>query len=218
MEKDGVRLDGTGYLEVLNKFLIPTAYLGPISYYAILLQKANCIIEKHEYFVKQSIRNRCNIYGANGKLRLTIPKIREKSNNTIINNIKISNEENWQKIHWNAIESAYNSSPFFIYYKDELRDIYNNKEIFLMDFNNKIQDVILNFLKVDKEQMYSNEYNNTGDFKDLRSYKFDINNIPRYDQVFMEKHGFIDNLSILDLLFNLGPESLDYLYSIETNI
>ena len=218
MEKDGVRLDGTGYLEVLNKFLIPTAYLGPISYYAILLQKANCIIEQHEYFVKQSIRNRCNIYGANGKLRLTIPKIREKSNKTIINNIKISNEEKWQKIHWNAIESAYNSSPFFKYYKDELRDFYHKKEMFLMNFNNKLQNIMLKFLQVDREQIYSNEYNNTGEFKDLRNYKFDINNIPRYDQVFMEKHGFIANLSILDLLFNLGPESLDYLYNIEINI
>ena len=78
--------------------------------------------------------------------------------------------------------------------------------------------MILKFLQVDKKQIYSSEYNNTGEFKDLRSCKFDINNIPRYDQVFMEKHGFISNLSILDILFNLGPESTDYLTSLDTSI
>ena len=100
---------------MLNRPLLPTAYLAPISYYAILFQKANCEIEYHEHFIKQSVRNRCEIYGANGRLRLTIPKHRQGSSKTLITNIKISYQEEWQREHWNAIVSAYNSSPFFIF-------------------------------------------------------------------------------------------------------
>ena len=83
----------------------------------------------HEHFVKQSIRNRCEIYGANGKLRLTIPKERKGSSKTIIKEIKISYKEDWQKLHWNAIKSAYNSSPFFEYYQDELEPFFKKKKV-----------------------------------------------------------------------------------------
>ena len=105
---------------MLNNPLLPTAYLAPVKYYAILLQAKNCSIEHHEHFIKQSIRNRCEIYGANGELRLTIPKERKGSSKTIISEIKISYKDDWQKLHWNAIKSAYNSSPFFEYYSNEL--------------------------------------------------------------------------------------------------
>tara|TARA_B100000214_G_scaffold138374_1_gene98728 strand:- start:4973 stop:5587 length:615 start_codon:yes stop_codon:yes gene_type:complete len=202
---------------VSNNFLIPTSYLAPIGYYALLLKK-NCTIENYEYFVKHSIRNRCEIYGANGKLILTVPKIRKASSKTTINKIKISNSENWRKIHWNAIKSCYNSSPFFQYYKNELKEIYNFEEELLINFNNKLQKVILNFLKIKTTYTFSSNFKKKGDFFDLRDYKFNINNMKEYNQVFMEKHGFIDNLSIIDLLFNLGPESKDYLTSLNNKV
>ena len=82
-------------MELNNSFLLPTSYLAPIGYYAILLQNKNCEIEQYEHFVKQSIRNRCDIYGANGKLQLTIPKQRKGSSKTIIKEIKISYKQNW---------------------------------------------------------------------------------------------------------------------------
>ena len=107
-------------------FLLPISYLGPIEYYAFLIQK-ECIIESKEHFVKQSLRNRCSIYGANGSQTLTIPKERKSSDKTLITDINISNKENWQKSHWQSIVSAYNSSPFFEYYKDELLPFYNTK-------------------------------------------------------------------------------------------
>ena len=217
MQMDGIKYDGIDYLKVSNNFLIPTAYLAPIGYYALLLKK-NCKIENYEYFIKQSIRNRCEIYGANGKLRLTIPKKRKSSSKTSINQIRISNKENWKKTHWNAIKSCYNSSPFFQYYKDELKEVYDVKENFLINFNNKLQKVILNFLKIKTTHTYSNRFEKKGDFFDLRDYKFNINNMKEYNQVFMEKHGFIDNLSIIDLLFNLGPESKDYLTSLNNKV
>ena len=132
---------------MLNNPLLPTAYLAPISYYAILLQHPNYSVEVHEHFIKQSIRNRCEIYGANGKLRLSIPKERKGSSKTIIQQLKISYKQNWQKEHWNAIVSAYNSSPFFEYYKDELQAIFEEKEDYLVVFNSKLQNIILNLLQ-----------------------------------------------------------------------
>ena len=203
---------------MLNNPLLPTAYLAPIKYYAILLQAKNCIIEHHEHFIKQSIRNRCEINGANGKLRLTIPKERKGSSKTIISKIKISYKDDWQKLHWNAIKSAYNSSPFFEYYSNELEVFYQEKESNLIIFNNKLQEVILDLLQEENNSTPTVEYLHSGNFTDLRNNDFKVANPEKYNQVFMEKHGFIPNLSILDLLFNLGPESSDYLHNLDISI
>ena len=197
-----------------NNPLLPTAYFGPISYYAILLQHPHCSIELHEHFIKQSIRNRCDIYGANGKLQLTIPKQRKGSDKTIIKEIQISYKQNWQKEHWNAIVSSYNSSPYFEYYKDELQPFFEQEEMLLINFNYKLQSVILKLLQEEKEAKTTNEYLHKGNFSDLRNHKWNLEKQEKYTQVFMEKHGFIANLSILDLLFNLGPESADYLHNL----
>ena len=203
---------------MLNNPLLPTAYFGPISYYAILLQHRNCSIEIHEHFVKQSIRNRCDIYGANGKLQLTIPKQRKGSDKTIIKEIQISYKESWQKEHWNAIVSSYNSSPYFEYYKDEFLPFFEKEEMLLIDFNNKLQVVILKLLQEEKDVKTTTEYLHKGNFSDLRNHKWNTEKQEKYDQVFMEKHGFIPNLSIIDLLFNLGPESADYLHNLAISI
>ncbi len=203
---------------MLNKPLLPTAYLAPISYYKVLLQQGDCKIEYHEHFVKQSIRNRCEIYGANGKLRLTIPKQRQGSNKTRINKIKISYKNKWQQEHWKSIVSAYNSSPFFEYYKDEIKPFFEKKETYLINYNNQLQELILSLLQIESKHTPTNEYKHIGDFTDLRNHKFNTQKLEKYDQVFMEKHGFIANLSILDLLFNLGPESADYLNNLNTSI
>ena len=203
---------------MLNNPLLPTAYLAPISYYAILLQHPNCSVELHEHFIKQSIRNRCDIYGANGKLRLSIPKERKGSSKTIIKNLKISYKQNWQKQHWNAIESAYNSSPFFEYYKDELKPFFEEKEEYLVSYNFKLQKIILIMLQHENIIKNTTKYLDKGDFFDLRDYTWELKKQKKYDQVFMEKKGFIPNLSILDLLFNLGPESADYLHNLDLSI
>jgi len=203
---------------VLNNLLLPTAYLAPIFYYAILLQHPNYSIELNEHFIKQSIRNRCYIYGANGKLRLSIPKERKGSSKTIIENLKISYKQNWQKQHWNTIESAYNSSPFFEYYKDDLKPFFEEKEEYLVNFNSRLQKAILSMLQEENTIKNTTEYLHKGDFFDLRNYTWELKKQEKYDQVFMEKQGFIPNLSILDLLFNLGPESADYLYNLDLSI
>ena len=204
---------------MLNNSLLSTAYFGPISYYAILLQHSNCNIEHHEHFVKQSIRNRCNIYGANGELQLTIPKQRKGSDKTIIKKIQISYKQNWQKEHWNAIVSSYNSSPYFEYYKDKFLPFFEEEEeVLLINFNQKLQTVILSILQEEKRIQTTSKYLHKGNFTDLRNHNWNLKKQDRYNQVFMEKHGFIANLSILDLLFNLGPESADYLHNLDISI
>ena len=186
--------------------IIPTTYFGPIEYYAIIL-KYNCSIETHEHFIKQSIRNRCQIYSSYGKLNLTIPKTSLNSSKTSIKDIKISYAQNWQRTHWRAIKFSYNSSPYFQYYKDEIKDLLNKKETYLLKLNLKIHEKILSILKINTKINITNQYFKQGDFKDLREYKFNNVIAEEYEQVFSNKHQFISNLSILDLIFNLGPES-----------
>jgi len=203
---------------VLNNPLLSTAYLAPISYYAILLKQNNSMIEYHEHFIKKSIRNRCDIMNTNGRLSLSIPVNRKTKTKTKISKIKISYAENWQKSHWKSIVSSYNSSPFFEYYKDKLKPYFLKEEEYLIDFNNNLQKEILALLKIKFKITYNSIYKRTGDFTDLRDNNSIKINTIRYDQVFMEKHKFINNLSIIDLLFNMGPESLDYLHQLQIKI
>lgn len=203
---------------MLNNPLLSTAYLAPISYYAILLKQNNSMIEYHEHFVKKSIRNRCDIMNTNGRLSLSIPVNRKTKTKTKISKIKISYAENWQKNHWKSIVSSYNSSPFFEYYKDKLKPYFLKEEEYLIDFNNNLQKEILALLKIKFTITYNSIYKRTGDFTDLRDNNSIKINTIRYDQVFMEKHKFINNLSIIDLLFNMGPESLDYLHQLQIKI
>ena len=117
------------------KVLIPISYLGPVAYYSAILKYEEIFIETKEHFIKQSFRNRSVIMGANGSQNLTIPKERKSSDKTLITDINISNKENWQKSHWQSIVSAYNSSPFFEYYKDELEHFYTTEQSNLFDLN-----------------------------------------------------------------------------------
>lgn len=196
-----------------NKIILPTAYLAPTIYYAILL-KNKCLIESNENFNKRSIRNHCNIYGSNGKLKLSIPI--KKTNHKKIKSIKICYKENWQKRHWNSINSAYNSSPFFQYYKDEFSHFFIQKETYLFSFTQKLQQKFLKLLNIESNILNTKYYQKQGNFLDLRNIKWVDNNQKKHDQVFDKKYGFIKNLSIIDLLFNLGPDTKNYLSSIDT--
>ena len=118
---------------MLNNPLLSTAYLAPISYYAILLKQNNSMIEYHEHFIKKSIRNRCDIMNTNGRLSLSIPVNRKTK--TKISKIKISYAENWQKSHWKSIVSSYNSSPFFEYYKDKLKPYFLKTQLVMYMLN-----------------------------------------------------------------------------------
>ena len=202
-------------MESNKQFLFPTSYLAPIGYYAVLLQNPICEIEQHEHFIKQSIRNRCDIYGANGKLTLSISIQRKASSKTIIKDIKISYDFPWQKLHWKSITSAYRSSAYFEFYEDFFAPFYQKKEKYLLDFNLKLQKTVFKCLQLEDTAILSGSYQKETDKTDLRNSDFEIQKQEKYQEVFESNCGFIANLSILDLLFNLGPESSEYLFNVK---
>ena len=200
-------------MESTKNTLLPTAYWAPVEYYAYLLQHP-CTLELEEHFVKQTIRSRCQIVGANNILTLHIPKVRKNSSKTLVKDLRINHDTAWQKQHWNSIVSAYNSSPFFEYYQDDIAPLYEKKPSFLLDWNNKIQDLLDSLLNLEIVLPQTDEYHKDIDGLDLRDYTFDKQTLPPYTQVFSEKHGFTPYLSILDLFFNEGPNTETYLQSL----
>ncbi len=194
---------------MLNKILVPSVYFGPIEYYKFLSKHNNICIEVQEHYIKQTIRNRCHISSANGKLRLTVPVT--KTNHTKIKNIKICYKQNWIKNHWYSIKSSYGSSPYFLFYENEIFNILQKHEKYLIDLNTALQNKIFEILDINPIVKYTKDYNNDEDIFDLRNHSFLNNNIKPYNQVFMHKFNFIPDLSILDLIFNLGPQSTKYL-------
>ncbi len=178
-------------------------------------------MEEHEHFVKQSYRNRCCILSANGILPLSIPILHGRNAHTKIQEVQISYEYDWQKIHWKSIESGYRCSPFFEYYEDQLIPFYKKKFTFLFDFNQDLLQVLLKFLKIKTvigtTEEFVKKYTMADDFRNSIHPKNHLANIDKgflpqpYTQVFGNKFGFVPNLSIIDLVFNSGPSSLDIL-------
>ena len=193
------------------RVLLPISYLGPASYYSILLQSSDVFVESKEHFVKQSVRNRCSILSSNGTQILTIPKERKSADKTLITDINISKKQNWQKLHWQSLISSYNSSPFFKYYKDPLEEFYHINPSNLFNFNLRLTELILSFLQIEKKINFTSEYNSKFDGIDFRNHKFKNLEMDTYEQVFSEKIDFQSDLSVVDLLFNLGPETTSYL-------
>ena len=204
-----------------SSLIFSTAYLPPIEYMVWLVGSKSIMIESHENYKKQSYRNRCVISTANGMLSLSIPVTKTFGNHTTVKDVKIDNSEKWQKRHWRAIESAYNQSPFFLFYKDEFEFFFLQRYKYLFDFNTELLQTSLKLLKVNLKIAFSDLYINSysGAFFDLRNkfspkVKSDFV-LPEYRQVFMDKLGFFPNLSIIDLLFNVGNQSSQYLQSIK---
>ena len=202
-----------------EKVILSTAYLGPIQYYSKILKYDQVIIEANENFIKQTYRNRCKIYGANGELSLSIP-VKKTDIKTKINDLLIDYDTNWRKLHWKSIESAYRSSPFFEFYADDFIPFYTKEYKFLLDFNTEIQSMVLDNLEIDFEINFTSEYISQEkvsfpDFREKINPKKNVQdsdfNLLEYSQVFSEKHGFIPNLSIIDLLFNEGPNAIEIL-------
>ena len=202
--------------------LFATAYLPPINYIAQIAKCKNATIEQMETFPKQTYRNRSIILTANGLLPLIVPIIRTNGNHTFTRDIQITYAENWNIKHWRAIESAYNSSPYFLYYKDAIEKILMKPHKYLIDLNEQLLDYILNKLKIDCTIDFSTDYatpnQDPEDFRNCFSIKqkYNTNQFPIYDQVFETKFEFQPNLSILDLLFNMGPDAIEYLSQLKT--
>jgi len=205
--------------------ILSTSYLPPIEHFTSIISSKEVIIEQKESYKKQTFRNRCEIYSSNGKLCLSIPIIKVNGHNTKTQDIKISFKENWQKNHWRAIESAYNSSPFFLYYKDDFKKFFTEKHENLINFNSELLMLLFEMLGINCKIKFTNEFikyydDNYIDNRNLISPKNNINNPKKftsYSQVFDIKFGFIPNLSIIDLIFNEGPNAIEYLKDQKNN-
>jgi WbqC-like protein family len=202
--------------------LLSSAYLPPIQYLTKIISYSELFIEHSESYLKQSYRNRAILLSANGTLQLTLPIVNGPRAKGPIKEQQLSYDYPWQQMHWRGIVSAYNNSPYFEYYADDLIPYFQNKRWkYLVDFNSEILDTLIGLLKITSAIKYTDNYfpigelpANIADFrysihpKNQKKSHDDCFNPQPYIQVFQEKWGFIPNLSIVDLLFNEGPESL----------
>ncbi|MBQ6208371.1 MAG: WbqC family protein [Prevotella sp.] len=206
--------------------LLSTTYFGPIQWYQKLC-RFDCFIDGNERFVKQTYRNRCLIATTQGIQALTVPI--EKNEGYGIKDIRISDHGNWRHLHWNALKSAYGESPFFDYYADDIRPFFEKKWKYLWNFNWEIMGKICELLQIEDYRLKTQDNKhvpnnlqssilNPQSSKDYRQAIHPKHPAPDpdfilkpYYQVYQQKHGFIPNLSILDLLFNMGNEAILYL-------
>lgn len=205
--------------------LLATTYFGPVQWYQKLYRADRVVIDADETFVKQTYRNRCYIAAANGVQALTVPI--EKARLT--RDVRISDHGDWRRVHWNAITSAYGESPFFEYYQDDIRPFYEQRWDYLYDFNEAIRETVCQLMDIQPHltplssqfSTLSSQLSPCG----LQPQTLDLRNAinpkhpapdsdfqpKRYYQVYAARHGFQTNLSVLDLLMNMGPESIFYL-------
>ena len=237
----------------MSTALLQTTYFGPLQWYQKLHRYEHTLIEQYDSYQKQTFRNRCIIATANGLQALTVPVDTHpvlgasaaptvlgssaaptvlggssaESAKCLLKDVRISDHNQWRRIHWNALQSAYSESPFFEYYADDIRPFFEQKYDFLIDFNEAIRQKMCELIDIHPSVEYTQEFlppqevSSTThhpiihDFRDVISAKHPQPDadfeVKRYWQVFQRKHGFLTNLSILDLLFNMGPESIFYL-------
>ena len=191
--------------------IFPTAYLPSIEYVSLFLKTEDASIELFETYQKQSCRTRTNVMTANGIQTLTIPVIKTNGNHTLTKDIEISYKESWQQIHLRCLESAYRKSAYFDYYFPYFEKIYKQKFNTLVELNDFCLKTILKTMKVKKDYSFTTDFERIAEENDYRiSLSKGTNKIEMkpYYQVFADRHGFIPNLSIVDLLFNEGPNSI----------
>lgn len=212
--------------------LLSSTYFGPIQWYQKLFRYQRCIVEQHDNFIKQTYRNRCVISATQGVQALSIPvepaPQTSVSGKVAMKDVRISDHGNWRHLHWNALTSAYGESPFFEYYEDDIRPFFEKQYTFLLDFNMETTAKMCELLDIEPNIVLSEEYLSAdaltqssengdvvSDFRDAIRPKRPLEDpefSPKpYYQVFSQKHGFLPNLSILDLLFNEGNESVLFL-------
>jgi hypothetical protein len=201
----------------MNLLIHPT-YFPSISHFVAMAQSDKIVFEMEDNFQKQTNRNRTYIYSPNGIQLLNVPVKHSKELHQKTKEIKIENDFNWQKQHFKSLEAAYRTSPFFEFFEDEMLPIFEKKHQFLTDLNFETLEFAVKCLRMKLNFETTTEYfhdvnSDVLDFRTLANGKKDISQFENYTQVFGDKHGFLNNLSILDLLFNEGRYASDYLRS-----
>lgn len=181
--------------------VLPSSYLGPVSHYQALHRAQEAKIEVYDHYCKQTCRNRCCIDSPNGMLTLSIP-VEKINGHVLLRDVRISDHGNWRHQHWNALVSSYQQTPFFEFYADDFRPFYEKKWTFLADYNEELMHLVCDLLDINTPISRTTEY------KSFTSHKEESK---PYYQMFASRHAFLPNLSIVDLLFNMGPEGILYL-------
>ncbi|MFD0861347.1 WbqC family protein [Sungkyunkwania multivorans] len=199
----------------MSVLLHPT-YFPSISHYVAIAQMNDVVFEMEDNYQKQTYRNRMYVYGANGKLSLNIPvKHTKKAGHQKYKEVKIENDFPWQKQHWKSLQTAYRTSPFFEFYEDDIAPIFKKQHRYLLDLNMESIETINDLLQLDtnitKTSRYELNSSSGVDARYLVNAKKEHTSLEPYTQVFGTKHGFLNDLSILDLLFNEGTNALTYL-------
>lgn len=195
--------------------LIHPTYFPSISHFVAMVKSETITFEVEDNFQKQTNRNRMYIYSPNGIQLLNIPVKHSKTAHQKFKDTRIEHAFDWQKQHFKSLEAAYRTSPFFEYFEDDLRPVFEKKHDFMMDLNFQIMEIVTSCLGMDFSYSRTEEY--FGDVQDVQDYRYltngkkDTSIFEPYTQVFEEKHGYINNLSILDLLFNEGRYAMEYL-------
>ncbi|MDM1296631.1 WbqC family protein [Sphingobacterium sp. N143] len=201
-----------------SQLLLPACYLPPVSYFHIIQENSSpLVIEQYEHFQKQSYRTRARIASANGTQDLIVPIQHGNKDRVPMKDIRISYEFDWQRLHWLSIQTAYRSSAYFEYYEDDFVRFYREKFEYLLDFNVAQLELLLKSIKLKRTITLTAEYNGADehmvDYRErIHPKKASLLDSPKeYYQVFSDKNGFYPDLSIIDLLFNQGPQSKSYL-------
>ena len=199
-----------------GKILVSTAYLPPAEYFSLFQKADEVLIEKEENYLKQSYRNRCYILSAHGPQFLTVPVYLGSLHKTSVKDIRIDYSKRWQQVHLGAIVSSYNSSPYFQFYFDDIEKIISANNEFLLDLNTQLVELILKMLKIKIKPSYTTHFelpaNNDYDHRySLSPKRISEYRVKEYLQVFDTENKFVQRLSVLDLIFNTGPEAGSYL-------
>lgn len=199
-----------------RKILVSTAYLPPIEYFIAISRSDEVLVEREENYLKQTYRNRCYILSSHGTQLLSVPVYLGSIHKTLIKDIRIDYSKRWQQVHLRALTASYNSSPYFEFYFENIENVISKNHEFLIDMNMELTEVLLRILKLEKKiswtTVFEQEENCESDFR----YKISPKKEPlfpakKYFQVFNNSGIFYPRLSILDLIFNVGPEAENYL-------
>ncbi|MCX6321367.1 MAG: WbqC family protein [Bacteroidia bacterium] len=199
-----------------GKILVSTAYLPPVEYVSLISRADEVLVEREENYLKQTYRNRCYILSAHGTQLLSVPVYLGSLHKTPVKDIRIDYSKRWQQVHTGAMTASYNSSPYFEFYFENIEKIISKNHEFLLDLNMELIETLLEILKMKKTISYTTNFEPVGEMENDFRYKIAPKEespftLKEYFQVFNNGEGFVPGLSIIDLVFNMGTEAVDYL-------
>jgi WbqC-like protein family len=199
-----------------RKILVSTAYLPPVEYFSLISHTDEIYIEREENYIKQSYRNRCYILSSHGRQLLSVPVYLGSQHKTSLKEIRIDYSKRWQQVHLRALITAYNSAPYFQFYFENIEKIISKKIDFLIDLNTELTQSVLDILKMKIKLTYTSDFEPAGSGDN--DYRYNLSPkkqsqffVKKYMQVFSNDNYFVQGLSIVDLIFNMGPEAVGYL-------